>query len=138
VRPPPPRQPYALDTPSFAFAALATFAARASLGGPREIALAAFVTARIADDLIAGRALSDAARRARATSARRWLATVAIAEPVRRAFIDLATATETDARTTSGALRHVIEITAGVLDPASRSDLERLARELESQPVGRT
>jgi hypothetical protein len=134
----PPRQPYALDTPGFAFAALATFAARAPLGGPREIALAAFVTARIAEDVAVGRALSDATRRARAAGARRWLATLAIAEPTRRAFVDLATATEADAQTVFTALRRVIEVTAGVLDPPSRSDLERLARELDSQTVART
>jgi hypothetical protein len=131
----PPRQPYALDTPGFAFAALATFAARAPLGGPREIALAAFVTARVAGDLTAGGKLPDAARRSRAASARRWLATLAIAEPARRAFVDLATATEADAQTTASALRRVIEVTAGVLDLPSRLDLERLARELDSQTV---
>jgi hypothetical protein len=133
---PPPRQPYALDTPGFAFAAIATFAARAPLGGPREIALAAFVTARIADGV--GTAPTDTARHTRAASARRWLSTLAIAEPTRRAFVDLATATEADARTTAAALRRVIEVTASVLDLPSRSDLERLARELDSQPVART
>jgi hypothetical protein len=135
---PPPRPPYALDTPGFAFAAIATFAARAPLGGPREIALAAFVTARIADDVVAGRMLPDPSRRSRAASARRWLSTLAIAEPTRRAFVDLATATEGDAQTTAAALRRVIEVTASVLDLPSRSDLERLARELDAQAVART
>jgi uncharacterized iron-regulated protein len=134
----PPRQPYALDTPGFAFAAIATFAARAPLGGPREIALAAFVTARIADDVCADRRLPDTDRHSRAASARRWLATLAIAEPIRRAFVDLASATEADAQTTAAALRRVIDVTASVLDVPSRSDLERLARELESQTVART
>lgn len=134
----PPRQPYALDIPHFAFAAIATFAARAPLGGPREIALAAFVTARIADDVAPNRQLSAAARRTRAASARRWLTTLAIAEPIRKAFVDLATATESDAPTTVAALRRVIEVTAGVLDQPSRSDLERLAGELDTQMVART
>ena len=134
----PPRQPYALDTPSFAFAALVTLAARAPLGGPREIALAAFVTARIAEDVSADRELPEATRCARAASARRWLATLALAEPTRRAFVDLATATESDARATSAALRRVIDVTAGILDPPSRAELERLARDLESQTVART
>lgn len=135
---PPPRQPYALDTPAFAFATIATFAARAPLGGPREIALATFVTARIADDVCADRQLPDTARRSRAASAKRWLATLTIAEPTRKAFVDLATATESDAATTAAALRRVIEVTAGVLDAASRSELERLARELDAQTVART
>ena len=134
----PPRQPYALDTPGFAFAAIATFAARAPLGGPREIALAAFVTARLADDVAPRARRSPPRRRGPRGSARRWLTTLAIAEPIRKAFVDLATATETDAPTTAAALRRVIEVTASVLDLPSRSDLERLARELDSQAVART
>jgi hypothetical protein len=133
-----PRQPYALDTPTFAFAAIATFAARAPLGGPREIALAAFVTARLADDVNADRKVPAAARGPRAASARRWLTTLVIAEPIRRTFVDLATASETDARATAAALRRVIDVTASILDPPSRSDLERLAKELDAQMVAGT
>jgi hypothetical protein len=134
----PPRQPYALDTPTFAFVATATFAARAPLGGPREIGLAAYVTARLADDMVEQRRLSVEARRARAASARRWLSTLSLADPIRRAFMDLVTATESDGSETAQALRRVIEVTAGVIDAAARAELERLARELESQPIGRT
>jgi hypothetical protein len=32
----------------------------------------------------------------------------------------------------------VMEVTAVALDSASRAELERLARDLESQPIGRT
>jgi hypothetical protein len=134
----PPRQPYALDTPTFAFAAIASFAAKAPLGGPREIGLAAYVTARMADDVVAQPPLAADARRSRAASARRWLMTLAIADPARRAFIDLAAATEGVAGETAVAVRRVIEVTAGILDAAARGELERLARELESQPIGRT
>jgi hypothetical protein len=66
------------------------------------------------------------------------LAALAIAEPVRRAFMDLVSATEGEAPQTASAVRRVIEVTAGVLDVAARGELERLARELESQPIGRT
>jgi hypothetical protein len=76
----PPRHPYALDTPVFAFAAIVTLAARAPLGGTREIALATFVTARMAADVADG-ALDGEARQARAASARRWLSTLTVAEP---------------------------------------------------------
>ena len=134
----PLRQPYALDNPGFAFAGIATFAARAPLGGAREIALAAFVTARLADDVSADRRLPATTRSPRAANARRWLSTLAVAEPIRRAFLDLAAATEADAPTTAAALRRVIDVTAGVLDPPSCSDLERLAKELEAQMVART
>jgi hypothetical protein len=134
----PARQPYALDAPSFSFTAIATFAARAPVGGVREIALASFVTARMAGDVVTDRALSTAVRRARGVGARRWLSTLAISEPLRRAFVDLAAATEADAGATAVALRRVMEVTGGLLDSPSRSDLERLAKELESQTVART
>ena len=134
----PPRQPYALDIPGFAFAAIATFAARAPLGGPRELALAAFVTARIADDVAPNRQLPVAARRTRAANARRWLGTLALPETARKAFGDLVTATESGPAETAVALRRVIDVTAGILDPPARSDLERLAKELEAQMVART
>jgi hypothetical protein len=134
----PPRQPYALDTPTFAFAAIATFAAKASFGGPREIGLATYVTARMADDSVEQRQLPVEARRARAATARRWLSTLAVAEPVRRAFVELVAATESERPEVGQAVRRVIEVTAGVLDAPSRAELERLARELESQPIGRT
>lgn len=134
----PPRQPYALDTPIFTFAPIASFAARAPVGGAREIALAAFVTARMASDVVNDRALSVAGRGHRAASARRWLSTLAISEPLRRAFIDLAAATEGEAPATAAALHRVIEITAGILDAGSRAELDRLVKELESQAVAGT
>jgi hypothetical protein len=126
----PPRQPYALDTPTFAFAAIATFASRAPIGGAREIALAAWVTARMADD-VRGDSMTVESRRTRAASARRWLSTLTIADPARRVFTDLIAATETDALTSAAAVRRVIEVTGTTLDGPSRSELERLAGELE-------
>jgi hypothetical protein len=134
----PPRQPYALDTPRFAFVAMATFAAKASLGGLREIGLAAYVTARMAEDTLPSQGLTVEARRTRAANARKWLSTLAIAEPTRRAFIELVAATEADPQLAATAVRRVMEVTAVALDSASRAELERLARDLESQPIGRT
>ena len=77
-------------------------------------------------------------RQARAAAARRWLTTIALAEPVRRAFLELISATELDGRATGAALRAVIEITGPQLDSGGRSELERLAREVEAQMVART
>ena len=133
----PPRQPYALDTPVFSFASLATLAARAPLGGVREVALAAYATARMASD-VGSDALPVEARKTRAASARRWLSTLTIGEPVKRAFLDLIAATETDAATTAGAVRRVIDVTGSVLDGPSRLDLDRLVKDLDSQTVGGT
>ena len=133
----PPRHPYALDTPVFSFASLVALAARAPLGGIREVAIATFAAARLAEELRAG-GLVPEDRQERAAAARRWMSTLAISEPVRRANLDLIEATERDARATAQALRRVIEVTGSALDAPSRSELERLARELDAQPVGRT
>src|SRR4051812_21907683 len=132
-----PRQPFALDAPSFAFASIANFAARAPLGGAREIALAAYVTARMADD-VRGDTIPLEGRQSRAANARRWLSSLTIAEPVRRVFTDLIAATEADAPAAAAAVRRVIEVTAPFLDGPSRLDLDRLAQDLDAQTQART
>jgi hypothetical protein len=133
----PPRHPFALDTPTFTFTALAALAGRAPIGGARDVAIVAFATARMADEVRPG-GLSADERQARAASARKWIATLALPEPVRKAFGELISATEQDGPATAEALRRVIEITGPQLDPASRSELDRLAREVEAQTVART
>ena len=133
----PPRHPFALDTPTFAFASLAALASRAPLGGAREVAIVAFTAARMADDVRTGGFSADE-RRARAAGAKRWMGTLSLAEPVRKSFLDLIGATEQDGATTAAALRRVIEVTGAQLDALSRADLERLARDLEAQTVART
>ena len=97
----------------------------------------AFATARMAEDVRLGE-LTLEERQARATATRRWMTTLSIAEPVRRAFTDLIGATEQDGPATGAALRRVMDVTGPQLDAPSRSDLERLARDLESQMVART
>src|SRR4029079_17416197 len=77
-------------------------------------------------------------RQARAAAARKWITTIALGEPVRRAFLDLISATELDGEATAAALRHVIEVTGPQLDPGGRSELERLARDVEAQTGART
>ena len=133
----PPKQPFALDTPVFSFKALAALAARAPIGTARDIAIVAFTTARMADEVRPG-GLSLEERQARALSARKWISTLSVAEPARKAFLDLIGATEQDGPATAAALRRVIEITAPQLDPAGRSELERLVRDVEAQTVART
>jgi hypothetical protein len=74
-------------------------------------------------------------REARATAGRKWMSTLALSEPVRKSILDLMGATERDGAATAAALRRVIEVTGTALDALSRSDLERLARELDAQTV---
>ena len=133
----PPRHPFALDTPTLSFTALAALAARAPIGAARDVAIVAFTTARLADELRPG-GLALEERQARAAAARKWLGTLSLGEPVRKAFQDLVSATEQDAGATAAAVRRVIEVTAPHLDPASRSELDRLAKDLEAQTVVRT
>jgi hypothetical protein len=133
----PPRHPFALDTPTFSFPALAALAGRAPIGSARDIAIVAFATARMADEVRPGGLPVDE-RKARAAGARKWMATLSLAESVRRAFTDLIAATEQDGAAVASALRHVIEVTGAQLDPASRSELDRLAKDVEAQMVVRT
>ena len=133
----PPRHPFALDTPAFSFKALAALAARAPIGTARDIAIVAFTTARMADEVRPG-GLPAEERQARAQSARKWITTLSLTEPVRKAFVELIGATEQDGPATAAALRRVIEITGSQLDPAGRSELERLAKDVEAQTVART
>lgn len=133
----PPRHPFALDTPTFSFKALAALAARAPIGSARDIAIVAFTSARMAEDVRPGGLPADE-RQVRAAAARKWITTISLAEPVRRAFLDLIGATEQDGPATAVALRRVIEVTGPQLDPAGRSELERLAKDVEAQTVART
>jgi hypothetical protein len=91
----------------------------------------------MADEVRPG-GLSADERQARAAGARKWIATLALPEPVRKAFAELISATEQNGIATAGALRRVIEITGPQLDPPSRAELDRLAREIEAQMVART
>jgi hypothetical protein len=133
----PPRQPYALEVPAFPFASLATLAPRLPIGGGRELVLAIFAVVRLADDM-RSIDMDVADRRERAANARKWLATLALPEPQKRALADLATASEGHGSSAAPAVRRVVETAGSVLDHASRSDLERLARDLETQAVART
>jgi hypothetical protein len=133
----PPRPPFALDTPTFSFPALATLTGRAPLGGAREAAIVAFAAARLAEEVRAG-GLSVEERQARAAAARRWLSSLSLPEPLKRAFNDLAGATERDGLGTSAQLRRVMEVTGSTLDGPARAEMERLAKELESQMIGRS
>jgi hypothetical protein len=133
----PPRHPFALDTPAFSFTALAALAAKAPIGAARDTAIIAFATARLAEEVgPAGLTLEE--RQARAAGARRWMSTLSVAEPIRKAFLDLTAATEQDGAATAAAIRRVMEVTGPLLDAGARSELERLAREVDAQTVGRT
>ena len=133
----PPRHPFALDTPTFSFPALAAQAARAPIGSARDVAIMAFTTARLAEEVRSG-GLTVEERQARAAATRKWMTTLSLPETPRKAFQDLVSATEQDGPATALALRRVIEVTGAQLEPAGRAELDRLAKDIEAQTVVRT
>ena len=123
--------PYALGLTTFRFAALAALAGRAPIGGQREVALATYLAARLADDVRPTRGLSAATRAERAEGAKSWLASLALPTTIRPALVGLVDSTAGDAAVTARALRGVIGVTSGMLDRGARAELERLASALE-------
>jgi hypothetical protein len=122
--------PYVLATPIFRFRALAALAGRAALGGPREVALATYLVARLAHDCSPALALPANIRASRSIGARSWLSSLALPTTVRASLARLAEATDGDAVAVVPALRAVISATATYLDSGARLELERLARAL--------
>lgn len=125
-----PRAPYSLEPIAFPFPALAAMAGHAALGGPREIALACFLVARITRDAASGRSgLAREQRRERAQGAKHWLGSASIPGPIRTALVRLAEATAGEDRSAiKAALDSVMTVTANQLDPAARLELSRLAQ----------
>lgn len=130
-----PKPPYGLAPVPFRFAALAALAGRAPLGGQREVALATYLSVRLADDVVAERGLSKVTRAERAGHARSWLSTLALPAPIRPALVRLIDASATEPAATGQAVRGVIAVTAAFLDPAARLELDQLATALEAQAL---
>jgi hypothetical protein len=132
---PPSRPPYGLAPTPFRFAAIAALAGRAPLGGRREVALATYLAARLADDVLEENGLPASVRLERAGNARTWLSTVALPAPVRQPLARLVDSTGGKAGPVSQAVRAVMAVTAEFLDRASRLELEQLAETLEAQAL---
>jgi len=127
--------PYALAPNFFRFPALAALAGRAALGGQREVALAIYLAARLAHDTLPERGLSGALRTDRATSAKTWLANLALPTPVRPAIAKLVEASAGTPAAAADGVRNVIAVTATFLDPHARLELDRLAATLDAQAL---
>lgn len=122
--------PYALAPTPFPFPALAALAGRTTLGGPREVALACLVAARLASGVRAPSLPADE-RATRATGARSWLGALAVPAAVRTAVLKVAEATAGDSpEAVATALGKVMEVTAGQVDGGARLELQRLAASL--------
>jgi hypothetical protein len=117
--------PYALSVAPFRFPALAALAGRGQLGGDREVALAAFVTARLVVGVLPPNPLSAPARAARATAGRQWLASLALPSATRTLFSRAIEATAAaDRAALAAAFRAAIEAAAPTLDAGSKAELE--------------
>jgi hypothetical protein len=123
--------PYAVAPTQFRFPALATLAGRAAIGGQREVALATYMAARLAHDLLPGRELEPAVREERAGAAKNWLSTVTLPPQIRPALVRLVEASNGGGAPTAAAVRGVIAVTASHLDKAALSELDQLAEALE-------
>lgn len=124
-----PRAPYALEPAAFPFPALAAMAGRAPLGGPRELALACFLVARIVGAAARDDALSSEQQQARVRAARSWLGSAALPTPMRSALTKLLESTGSGSReAVKSALESVMAVTANQLDSGARLELGRLAQ----------
>jgi hypothetical protein len=125
------RPPFALDATNFRFPALAALAGRMPLGGQREVALATYLAARLAHDVLPARGLSDEVRSERAAGAKTWLSTLALPAPVRPALAQLLESTSGPPGRAAEAVRAVMAAASGVLDARARTELDQLATSLE-------
>jgi hypothetical protein len=122
--------PYALEPLRFPFPALASLAGRLPLGGGREVALAALMTARLAQGVTAGDALPPGERVTRAAAAKVWLASLALPATTRVPFARCVEATTGTALQVAGAIRSLVAAAGTHLDGPSVQELEQLARKL--------
>jgi hypothetical protein len=127
-----PLAPYALAPATFRFTAVAALAGRAPLGGRREVALAAYLVARLAHAALPERGLSSIVRQERVVHARSWLSTIALPALVRPSLTVLVDASSGAPAEVSKALKTVIAVIAEFLDASSVGELTRLATELDT------
>ena len=129
-----PNPPYAVPATSFRFAALATLAGKAPLGGRREVALAVYLAARLADDTLPERGISPESRGERATHAKSWLSSMALPAPVRSAIGKLIDATTVGPVAVATALPTLVAASSSYLDAGGRAELDRLASVMAGPP----
>lgn len=117
----------------FRFRALAGLAGRRQLGGDREVAVAAFIAARLASAALLQVPLPAEVRTARATGARAWLAAVAVPAAARGPLVRVIDASgRADRAALGAAVRALIDAAGRCLDGAARREMDALAKELES------
>jgi hypothetical protein len=126
--------PFALAAPGFPLRSLAALAARAALGGPREVLLAAMQAARMVEGAAGLHPLPESLRRSRANAARAWLAALALPSSSRLTIaraIDASASAERDAL--AQAWEGVVALITPGADMAARAELRRVSLMLTPQ-----
>lgn len=101
------------------------------MGGPREMALATFIAARLAAGALPREGLTAAVRADRAAAARLWMTSVALPAPLRSLLLKVVDASaRDDLRALGASVSRVSDITAPHLDRRARLELEQLASRL--------
>jgi len=126
----PPAPPYSLEPVLFAIPALAECAGSATLGGDREMALAALTTARLMLATIPPILLSEAERVTRAERARSWLSALTMPQPARMAILRSIDASVSGGMDAAASLRELMQVLTGHLSPAALTELGMLAERL--------
>jgi hypothetical protein len=128
--------PYALAAPEFRFRAVAALAGRAAIGGARELVLAVLLGARLVDGAVGDAPIAAPMRRVRATSARTWLAALALPPTARSTLGRLIEATAGEDRAVlRDAWDAVVTLAAPSLDVAARAELRRLSAAIAAHPA---
>lgn len=131
-RVPAPLPPHALPAPAFRFRQLACCAGRLPIGGAREVALAAFVAARLLADAAnvgdGALELSVASRAARCSGAKAWLGALALPAPIRASVLRCAETSAESAKSAMAAeLATLNALVQPYLDAGACSELDSLA-----------
>jgi hypothetical protein len=124
----PASPPFALAAPVFPLRAVAALAARAALGGPREVLMAAMQAARMVEGAAGSHPLPESLRRARANAARSWLAALALPNASRATIaraIDASASAEREAL--AQAWEAVVTLITPGADMAARAELRRVS-----------
>lgn len=127
----PASPPYSLAPIAFRFRALAAYAGRASLGGPREAGLACYVAARLAVGTAPESGLDAEQRALRAAAARTWAGSLALPAPLRVPLARVVDASRDGPAAAAGAaLVTVADAAASYLDGQATAELRAIAAQL--------
>jgi hypothetical protein len=114
----------------FCVPALAECAGSASLGGDREMALAALTTARLMLAVLPPVELTSTERTIRADRARSWLSAITMPQPARMAILRAIDASVLGGMEAAATLRELMHVLTGHLSPAALLEIGALAERL--------